>query len=199
MTTSAIRRPDKAKPGDERAAALRLKNNRLGMTIFQISWIMAFIALAVVNWQLRFSYGQWPPLGVAPFDPLLPTVATLALLLSGALVMRGWRALRGGEPGRFRARWRGALGLGALFLLLVVYEFFTVSEAALATQYGITLRLMTSFHFVHALAISLLLLRVYRQAGRGKAGAWAVEGSAKLWYFVIIAWLLFYVVLYWIR
>ena len=33
------------------AAEMRLKNNRLGMTIFQISWIMVFLALIIVNWR----------------------------------------------------------------------------------------------------------------------------------------------------
>jgi len=37
---------------------------------------------------------------------------------------------------------------------------------------------------------------------KGRAGAynavdnWGVEGAAKLWYFVVVAWILFYVVLY---
>ena len=63
---------------------------------------------------------------------------------------------------------------------------------------------MTGFHVVHALAIMAVMLRVYRGGSRGEYSggehaAWAVEGAAKLWYFVVVAWLLFYVVLYWIR
>ena len=204
MTSSAIARQEKPKIGLDRDAAMRLKNNRLGMTIFQVSWIMAFFAMIMVNWQLRFSYSQWPPAGVPPFEPLLPSIATLALLLSAALVRRGWGSLLAGNPSTFLSYWRLAMALGASFMAIVVYEFMTVSEAALATQYGITLRLMTGFHFVHALAILGLMLRVYRRARSGayRGGehkAWAVEGTAKLWYFVAIAWLLFYVVLYWIR
>lgn len=202
--TSYVERQEKAKIGLEPAAALRLKNNRLGMTIFQASWIMVFIAMIIVNWQLRFSYAQWPPEGVAPFDPLLPSIATLALLLSAALVRRGWRDLRAGGLAGFLANWRLAMLLGLVFMAIIIYEFVSVSEAALATQYGITLRLMTGFHVAHALAILAVLLRVARAGGRGAysdgaGAAWAVEGAAKLWYFVAVAWLLFYVVLYWIR
>ena len=202
--TSAIARQEKPKIGLDRDAALRLKNNRLGMTIFQASWIMVFLAMIVVNWQLRFSYAQWPPAGVAPFDPLLPSIATLALLLSAAFVRQGWGSLRGGKLGDFLSSWRLALALGGAFMAIIVYEFMTVSEAALATQYGVTLRLMTGFHVVHALAISAVMLRVYRGArsgaySGGEHEAWAVEGTAKLWYFVAVAWILFYVVLYWIR
>ena len=202
--TSAIKRAEKQKISDQRAAALRLKNNRLGMNIFQLSWIMAFVALIVVNWQLRFNYSQWPPAGVPPFDLYLPSAATLALLCSSVMVAQALKALRSGFAAAFLVKWRLAIGLGLLFMAIIVYEFLNVSDAAMATQYGDTFRLMTGFHFVHALAILAILCRVYQGARLGKyAGAeqdsWAVEGAAKLWHFVSFAWMLFYAVLYWIR
>ncbi len=202
--TSYVDRQEKAKFGLDRDAEMRLKNNRLGMTIFQASWIMVFFALIVVNWQLRFSYAQWPPAGVTPFDPLLPSAATLALLLSALLARGGWRQLRRGQLGVFLNSWRLALALGLVFMALIMVEFAAVSDAALATQYGVTMRLMTGFHVAHALAILAVMLRVYRNAARGSYSgdphdSWPVEGTVKLWYFVTVAWLLFYVVLYWIR
>lgn len=199
--TSAVHQGQKPKLS---VAETRLKNNRLGMTIFQISWIMVFLALIVVNWQLRFSYSEWPPDGVAPFDPLLPTVATVALLLSSFLVKRGLDALRAQNPSGFLMCWRGAMALGVAFMAIIVYEFAAVSDAAMATQYGITMRLMTGFHVLHALAILAIILRVYRSGAAGRYSgdahdSWPVEGGAKLWYFVTVAWIMFYVVLYWIR
>lgn len=202
--TSYVDRQHKAKIGRLSDADLRLKNNRLGMTIFQISWIMVFLAMIIVNWQLRFSYSEWPPAGVAPFDPLGPSAATLALLLSSLLVKRGLQALRAGRIGGFLLDWRGAMVFGFTFMAVIVYEFASVSDAALATQYGITMRLMTGFHFVHALAIMAIMAHVIRSGAAGRYNgdeheSWAVEGAAKLWYFVTLAWILFYVVLYWIR
>ena len=202
--TSFVDMQDKPKLGRPSEADLRLKNNRLGMTIFQISGIMVFLAMIIVNWQLRFSYSKWPPAGVAPFDPLLPTAATAALLLSALLVKRGLQALRNGRIGGFLMDWRGAMVFGFAFMAVIVYEFASVSDAALATQYGITMRLMTGFHFVHALAILAVMAHVIRSAAAGRYSgderdSWAVEGAAKLWYFVTLAWILFYVVLYWIR
>ncbi len=199
--TSTVHRGQKPKLS---VAEMRLKNNRLGMTIFQISWIMVFLALIVVNWQLRFSYAEWPPAGVAPFDPLLPFAATLALLVSSLLVKRGLSALRAQSLGGFLMHWRGAMALGIAFMAIIVYEFGSVSEAAMATQYGLTMRLMTGFHFLHALAILAIMLRVYRSGAGGtysgdEHDSWPVEGAAKLWYFVTVAWIMFYVVLYWIR
>ena len=120
------------------------------------------------------------------------------------VLRRAWQALQEGKTATFLGQWRLALVLGLLFMALIAYEFVTVSAAALATQYGITLRLMTGFHFIHALAILAVMLRVYRQGAAGlysgsAQDSWAVEGTSKLWYFVTVAWLLFYVVLYWIR
>ena len=202
--TSYVDRQPKTKLGRPSEADLRLKNNRLGMTIFQISWIMVFLAMIIVNWQLRFSYSEWPPAGVAPFDPLWPSAATIALLLSSLLVKRGLQALRKRRIDGFLLDWRGAMVFGFAFMAVIVYEFGSVSDAALATQYGITMRLMTGFHFVHALAIIAIMAHVIRSAAAGRYSgdehdSWAVEGTAKLWYFVTLAWILFYVVLYWIR
>lgn len=202
--TSYVERREKPKLGLDRDAELRLKNNRLGMNIFQASWIMVFFAMIVVNWQLRYSYAQWPPAGVRPFDPLLPSIATLALLLSALFARRGRKSLRTDEGSGFLAFWRLAIALGVAFMAIIIYEFLTVSQAALATQYGITMRLMTGFHFVHALAILAVMLWVYRDRLNALRGgrsydSWAVEGTAKLWYFVTFAWILFYLALYWIR
>ena len=202
--TSTFERKQKATISQRRAAAIRLKNNRLGMNIFQVSWIMAFVAMVIVNWQLRFSYSQWPPLGVAAFDPLLPSIATITLLFSSLAARRGLRCIRGGDRPGFMGQWRMAMALGGSFVIIIMSEFINVSAAALATQYGVTFRLMTGFHCVHALAILLMMLRVYRRAAGGayrggEVDSWAVEGTARLWYFVTFAWMLFYVVLYWIR
>ncbi len=106
-----VERQQKQKIRERRAAEIRLKNNRLGMNIFQVSWIMAFVAMIVVNWQLRFSYAQWPPVGVTAFDPLLPSIATVSLLLSSLLVQRGLKTLRTGSIAMFLTQWRSAVGL----------------------------------------------------------------------------------------
>jgi hypothetical protein len=43
------------------------------------------------------------------------------------------------------------------------------------------------------------MLRIDRfQAQYNARNFWAVEAGAKLWYFVIVAWIMFYAVLYWL-
>lgn len=175
-----------------------LRNRRTGMTIFQISWIMAFVCLIVVNWQLRYSYEEWPPEGVEKLNVVLPTIGTIALLISVMLVRHGLKAIQAENRAVFLQSIRLTLGLSAVFIAIMLYEWVTIS---IDTQYGTVFRVMTGFHGIHALAISAYLFNVYRNGQSGAYGEfdfWAVEAGAKLWYFVAFAWLLFYTVLYWI-
>lgn len=202
--TTLIEQHEKQKQREQRDADMRLKNNRLGMNIFQVSWMMAFMAIITVNWQLRYNYREWPPAGVEPFSIILPTLATLCLIISSMLVRNGLKVLRDSHLDAFMNNWRLAVGLGFAFMAIIVFEFFSVSDAALATQYGATFRLMSGFHFVHALVITGVMINVYLKSKQGlytgnEHDSWAVEGTAKLWYFVTVAWILFYMVLYWIK
>ncbi|MEL6527382.1 MAG: hypothetical protein AAFQ07_16900, partial [Chloroflexota bacterium] len=75
---------EKQKREEERAEAERaqkLSNNRMGVLVFQVSWIMAFVALLVSYWQLGFSPGWRPSADLAP-NPILPTLGTLAKMTS---------------------------------------------------------------------------------------------------------------------
>ncbi len=178
--------------------ALVLKNNRFGMLIFQISWIFVFLCMIVVNWQLRFSR-NWKPEGTQEVNFWTGLLATAILCLSTYLVWRSIQAIRQDQLSAFLPQWLGAIGLALLFVGVMFYESWTIAQPE--TQYAQVFRLMTGFHMVHALVISVYMLLVYRNSRRGDYTAdhyWAVEAGAKLWYFVLVAWLLFYVVIYWV-
>jgi len=198
MQPKAQQQPFMSEAARQRAEELALKNRRTGLTIFQWSWIMAFISLVVVNLQLRNQYPSWPPPDVEPFNPILPTIATLGLILSVVLVNRAHQAIKQNEQARFLAQWGVALVLGLAFILVMAYEWM---NADVSTQYGVLFRLMTAFHGLHALVIGGILANIYRAGRQGRyhsGNTWAVEAGAKLWYFVLVAWLLFYLFLYWI-
>jgi heme/copper-type cytochrome/quinol oxidase subunit 3 len=174
-----------------------LRNRRTGMFIFQVSWIMAFVCLVIVNWQMRFS-PQWLPPGSEPMGVMLPTIATAALLLSAWLARRALLAVQVGHSGAFLKQWQAAIGLGILFVAIMLYEWAVIPTG---TQYAQVFRLMTGFHAFHAFVIGGYMIGVYAGGRRGQYGPldfWAVEAGAKLWYFVVIAWILFYIVIYWI-
>lgn len=176
-----------------RQEILATKNRRLGLLIFQISWMMTFVCLSVVNWQLRWQYTDWPPAEIT-LNRSLPTVATLLLLGSVVLFRVARRSLTASLPA-FQQRWWLALALGAAFVLIMGAEFIRAPELV-GTTYRDVFRVMTGFHLVHALIIGWLAFRVRRNPLKGDG--WAVEAATKLWDFVFVAWLIFYAVLYWI-
>ncbi len=174
-----------------------LRNKRTGMLIFQISWIMIFVSMVLVNWQMRFS-PDWKTPKTVTASGALGAFATASLGLSAFLVNRALKAVQAGHMGAFLSRWLGAIVLGILFIVVMVSEWFAITPG---TQYGQVFRVMTGFHVMHAFFIGLYLSTVYRNGRRGRYSQydlWAVEAGAKLWYFVLVAWLLFYVVIYWI-
>ncbi len=178
-----------------RQEQLQLRNRRTGLAIFQISWIMAFICLIVVNFWMRGGSETWPPAGVA-VEKLIPTLMTLVLIASSFFIRRGVKALKADNIAAFSSNWRNGLMLGGVFAVVMAIEF---AAAPGSGQFLSIYRLMIGFHHVHALAIGYYLIRVYQN---GKKGAyisfnfWPVEGGTSLWDFVTVAWVLFYLVLY---
>jgi heme/copper-type cytochrome/quinol oxidase subunit 3 len=177
---------------DERIA---LQNRKTGVTVFQISWIMVFVCLCVINLQIRSNFPSWPPAGVAALDRVLPTIATLALIASGVTTARGIKR-------DLVTQWRIALGLGIVFTLIMLAQWVTVDTGGLGAQYGTIFRVMVGYHAVHAVVIGWIMWGVVKNAARGDYAngnplkTWIIEAAARLWYFVIAAWVLFYVVLY---
>lgn len=175
----------------------KLRNNRTGLTIFQFSWILVFVCLIVVNLQMRSTVVSWPPPGIERPSAVLPVVATVALLLSSVFVHRALGRIRAGDNATANTNLLTTLGLALAFVAIMVYEWTIFPSGA--GQYGAISRLMIGFHGVHALAIGAFLVRL---RGRIAAGAyernnhWAVEAGVKLWDFVTVAWMLFFVFLY---
>jgi cytochrome c oxidase subunit III len=180
--------------GLSREEVQALRNKRTGLAIFQVSWIMVFVVLIVVNLQLRNNAPSWPPPGVDQLNPLIPTVMTLVLIASSVLVRQGTRAVKAGDTASFLSQWRIAIGLGVLFIAVMALEGLFVPTSG---QYSTVFRVMVGFHGFHALVIGAFLVNVYRNGQQYDAAHfWPVEAAAGLWYFVTIAWLLFYTVLY---
>jgi heme/copper-type cytochrome/quinol oxidase subunit 3 len=199
---------EKQKREEERLqqqAELRLRNNRLGVTVFQFSWIMAFLALIFAYWLLGFSEGWRPSPELAP-NPLLPTIATFVLLASGFLARQALKVVERTEPKAkhgqkpaFNNLWLGALALGIVFFVMMMQQFSAMPYDSEAARFGMLYRVMIGYHAIHAVVTLFMFFQVWRFGADHRynsANVWAVEGTTKLWYFVIVAWLLFFAVLY---
>lgn len=177
-----------------REEALALKNRRTLVTLFQCSWILVFVLLAAISLQIRSTMEERPVLNAVQF--LVPALATVGILASGWAARDGLRAIRADERARFLSRWRLSLALGAAFVvvMLAVLAFNPYSG-----QYAQIFRVMIGYHALHALVIGAWMVQVLRNAVQGAYSSgdhWGPEAGARLWYFVIAAWVLFYVVLY---
>jgi heme/copper-type cytochrome/quinol oxidase subunit 3 len=182
--------------GLSREELQKLRNNRTGLLIFQLSWILVFVMLIVVNVQIRGNQTSWPPPGVEKLGIGLPALATLALIASLVLVHRAFNAVKASRVAEFLSQWQIAIGLGLVFVAIMAYEWIIVPVSG---QYSSIFRVMTGFHGLHALVIGVMLWRAQRfvKAGvYGQQNFWPIEAAVKLWDFVIIAWLLFFAVLY---
>lgn len=188
----------------KRDAEIRMRNNRLGVTLFQGSWIMVFVCLIVVYWQIGFSPGWRPEPAQAP-NPLLPTLATLGLIASAWFTRRAWHRIRAAAPDdaapreAFLQNWLLAIGLGVAFFVVMMSQYLSVPAADETQRFGTIYRLLIGYHALHAVVIGLMMVQVYRLGRAGRYHAhhhWPVEASKRLWDFVVVAWLLFYAVLY---
>lgn len=186
---------------EQREAAMRLRNNQLGITIFQWSWIMVFICLVVVYWQMGFSPGWRPTPEQAP-SPLLPTIATIGLIASAFFGNQALQQAKQTEPDaqpQFLQSWLIALGLGTAFLVIMALQYLTVPVGDDGQQFGYVYRLLIGYHALHAVVIGVMMLQIWRLGRDGRyhgAHSWPIEATKRLWDFVVVAWLLFYAVLY---
>lgn len=189
----------------KREEKIRMKNNRLGIALFQLSWVMIFVSLVFAYWLIGFRPGWKPEPDQVP-DLILPTIATIGLILSGWLVYRAHEVVEGASPDEnvsqsttFTRDWLLSLLLGLVFFIIMMTQFFAVPGTGEGPQFGTVYRLMIGYHAVHAIVIGFMMIRVWLLSRDGryhKENSWPIEGMAKLWYFVVGAWLLFYAVLY---
>lgn len=183
----------RVEPSLSRQEIQSLKNRRAGLFVFQLSWILAFVSLIMVNFWIRSRAISWPPVDVQ-LDRLIPTLMTLTLVASSVFVRRGVRAVKAGNFAQFQTDWRIAIALGLLFTIVMGYEF---ANSPGSGQFRNVYQVMIGFHGVHALAIGYYLIYVYQhRRNYGPRNFWPVEGGAGLWDFVTVAWILFFVVLY---
>jgi len=190
--------------------------------MFFLGWFWAYFNSAVFPGDV--SIGQWPPDGIATFDPWhLPLMNTLILLTSGTTVTWAHHAIQTGDR---QGAIRGlalTVALGIAFTSVQAYEYahagFTfglngaelvpLEDAAhsslaagmgfLGAIYGSTFFMATGFHGAHVI-IGTIFLAVC--LGRAIAGHFTperhfgFEAAAWYWHFVDVVWLFLFACIY---
>ncbi|MHB8846901.1 MAG: cytochrome c oxidase subunit 3 family protein [Burkholderiales bacterium] len=127
---------------------------------------------------------------------------TLLLLTSSYFVVRALRAIKAGRNTACGNWIAGALGLGAMFLLLKLVEFhqdFARGITLSANLFYMFYLSLTFFHFMHVAMgmVILAVVAVKAYAGRYTAdNHTGVETGGSYWHMVDLVWILLFALVY---
>lgn len=188
-------------PIDSRPAPVKrepiISNGVLGMLIFIFTEVMFFAGLISAHAIVRSqAAGQmWPPYG----QPRLPVEETalnsLALLVSGIVLVFTWFAYRR-EASAARIPLMLAIVLGGVFVGFQGAEWTALLAEGLTMQsstYGGFFYLIVGTHAIHAVCAMLGLGWAFYRLDKGSLSASQLGTVSAFWYFVVLVW----PVLYW--
>lgn len=175
------------------APANRIAINQLGLWLFIASEATLFAAFITARFYLA---GAARPKGI---NEPLGAAMTLVLIASSILAYRGRAALARGDRATMLHSFLGTLGLGALFVIGVGFEWST-AEFSVSSPYGTAFFATTGLHVAHLISGLVALAVVYRLAREGHFSPeshWGVTAVVRYWTFVDVLWVLvIYPVLY---
>ena len=177
-----------------------LPNGVLAMLIFILTEIMFFAGLisAFMIVKAGTPGGIWPPL-TQPRLPVEETaVNTVALLLSGALLL--WARRRfDGAPQRARTPMLLSILLGLVFVGFQGVEWTAMLGQGLtmtSSTHGSFFYLIVGCHGLHAVVALAFLIGQYFQLLRDKLARNSLRTAAVFWYFVVLLWPVLYLQVY---
>jgi heme/copper-type cytochrome/quinol oxidase subunit 3 len=191
--------PTDRRPEPVRRAPL-VSNGVLGMLVFIFTEVMFFAGLisahSIVKSQVA---GQlWPPYG----QPRLPVeetaLNTLALVVSGLVLLLAWFAFRR-EPNGARIPLLLSILLGAVFVGFQGAEWLALLSEGLTMQsstYGGFFYLIVGSHAVHAVGALGGLVWAFRRLDLEELTASQLATVSAFWYFVVLVWPVLYVKVY---
>ncbi|MBZ0217583.1 MAG: cytochrome c oxidase subunit 3 [Fimbriimonadaceae bacterium] len=186
---------------------------RYGMILFIASEVMFFVAWfwayfdaslfpgdAEMVARTALTGGQWPPEGIATFNPWhLPLINTLILLTSGTTVTWAHHALLHNDRSGLKWGLVCTIILGALFTCVQAYEYAHAGFGFAGHIYGSTFFMATGFHGFHVIVGTIFLtVCLFRAlAGHFKPEQhFGFEAAAWYWHFVDVVWLFLFVSIY---
>tara|TARA_Y100001970_G_scaffold294004_1_gene445708 strand:+ start:1897 stop:2421 length:525 start_codon:yes stop_codon:yes gene_type:complete len=169
----------------------------LGVLIFIFTEIMFFSGLISAHTIVKSqAAGQmWPPYG----QPRLPVGETalnsLALLVSGVVLVFTWFAFKR-DPERARIPLLISIALGLVFVGFQGVEWVALLSEGLTMQssaYGGFFYLIVGSHAIHAVGALIALIWAYDRSSKGLLTSTQLGTVSAFWYFVVLVW----PVLYW--
>lgn len=175
-------------------------NGVLGMMIFIFTEIMFFAGLISAHAIVRSqAVGQmWPPYG----QPRLPVEETalnsLALLVSGAVLVFAWFAFRR-EANAARIPLLLSILLGLVFVGFQGVEWVALLAEGLtirSSAYGGFFYLIVGAHALHAVGALVALIWAFHRLDTLTLTRSQLATVSAFWYFVVLVWPILYVKVY---
>jgi cytochrome c oxidase subunit I+III len=159
-----------------------------------------FVLAVFAYFYLRQNVQSWPPGGLKPPDLLYGTINTVVLLVS--LWPNWWtdRAAKARDLRRIRIGLPICLVFAVTFLMIRAFEFGSLNIRWDNNAYGSAAWTLLGLHTVHLATdtIDSFVLAVLMFTGPLEGKRFAdVSENAFYWYFVVLAWLPLYGVIYW--
>ncbi len=173
-----------------------IPNGVLGMMIFIFTEIMFFSGLISAHTIVKSqAAGQmWPPYG----QPRLPIEETalnsLALLVSGMVLVFTWFAFKR-DPGQARIPLLLSIILGSIFVGFQGAEWAALLADGLTMQsssYGGFFYLIVGTHAIHAVGALIALLWTYDKLNKDELRSSQLATVSAFWYFVVLVWPILY-------
>jgi heme/copper-type cytochrome/quinol oxidase subunit 3 len=158
-------------------------------------------ALAIAAYfYFRTRMAVWPPDGVAPPDLMWGTVNTLILIVSGVPNQLAKRAAEHVDLRSVRIWLTVCLLFGVAFNVARIFEFRHLNVYWDHDSYGSIVWMLLALHTTHIVTdlLDTAVLTALMFIGPVEEKRFVdVEENAVYWYFVVLAWLPMYAVIYW--
>nr|YP_010172670.1 cytochrome c oxidase subunit III [Mnais tenuis]QSH89867.1 cytochrome c oxidase subunit III [Mnais tenuis] len=179
---------------------------RWGMILFITSEVLFFFSFFWAYFHSSLSPAvelgsMWPPMGVAPFDPMsIPMLNTSILLASGVTVTWAHHSLMEKNKSQTTQGLFFTVVLGIYFTILQGYEYMEAPFTIADSVYGSSFFVATGFHGLHVLIgttfLAVCLMR-HMKHHFSSEHHFGFEAAAWYWHFVDVVWLFLYISIYW--
>jgi heme/copper-type cytochrome/quinol oxidase subunit 3 len=170
-----------------------------GVQMLIVIEAIEFLALLASYFYLRSSVSEWPPGDYQPPGLLLPTIATIILLISFLPTHIADEAAKKGEQRKLILATIADLALGIIYIVLQVISLATLNYKWNVNAYASIVWTLVGSHVAFVVIDILwtvymlaLALRHYFNPERHSA----VSADGLTWYFGIVIWLPIYFTLY---
>jgi cytochrome c oxidase subunit I+III len=160
---------------------------------------VTFVMVIAIYFYLAQAAPEWP-LGVGPPALIYGTINTLILLVSAWPNQWTIRAAREENPRKVRIGMSICLAFAVASLVVRGFEFHWLNCNWDTNAYGSIVWLIMGLHTLHVATdagdTAVLLALMFREPIKGKNYS-DVNDNSVYWYFVVLAWLPLYFVIYW--